>query len=455
MPTNRPCGLRPILDRFFGDDAPSRISGQMSVSCCGHLRRPALDECSKAVERLGEIVSGRGKAQAEMRGRFEAIARSEQGSTLGGGLAERSGVLSAHQPGEGGHAALRRNPAEYVAMLRHETLEELEVSGGDLLSLAEHGVAFANCDLRKNLSGSGVRDGEVGARGPVLLAALGIVLDHPSRAHTGNRKCLRQVSDHGGMRQARRRFRLPSVVDGMVDLVAHQLNSALGGEFVQGFHLAVADGRARRIVGAVDQDEFGLRVGEPLDLVGVDAEAVLAAHAIKAGFQAKGLRECREGSESRQREDDVHARLGGEPHEREKRLGRAGHDLDGLYGNALHFSNRFTQTVCAGRVAVDQLVVQEAVARFVVGERKDVVYGPGRSGARSEVEFYVVFVLVDPGIEQEWLELHASTPEEKLAPVIDSANWRTDGFSFMSDENPTPEQSAANPHRAATLKPLT
>jgi hypothetical protein len=46
-------------------------------------------------------------------------------------------------------------------------------------------------------------------------------------------------------------------------------------------------------------------------------------------------------------------------------------------------------------------VVQEAVARFVVGEGEDVVHGPGRSGARSEVEFYVVFVLVEPGIEQE------------------------------------------------------
>src|SRR4051812_33397665 len=54
-----------------------------------HPRRPALDECSEAVERLGEIVSGGSKAQAEMRGRIEAVAGSEQDSTLGGGLAER------------------------------------------------------------------------------------------------------------------------------------------------------------------------------------------------------------------------------------------------------------------------------------------------------------------------------------------------------------------------------
>jgi hypothetical protein len=73
-------------------------------------------------------------------------------------------------------------------------------------------------------------------------------------------------------------------------------------------------------------------------------------------------------------------------------------------------------------------VVQKTVARFVVGESEDVVYGPDRSGARSEVEFYVVFVLVEPGIEQEGLELHANTSKEKLIPAIDSASRRTDDF---------------------------
>src|SRR6202047_4976776 len=91
----------------------------------------------------GEIGSGGGEAQAEMRGRIEAIAGSQQDSTLGGGLAERAVVLSAHQPGERGHAALRRNPAEYVAMIRHEAFEGLEVSGGCFLGLAEHDVTFA------------------------------------------------------------------------------------------------------------------------------------------------------------------------------------------------------------------------------------------------------------------------------------------------------------------------
>src|SRR5437868_10212661 len=116
---------------------------------------------------------------------------------LGGGLAEPAVALSANQPGDRGHAALRRNPAEYVAMVRHEALEELEVSCGGFLGLAEYDVTFADCDFRKNFSRGGVRDREVGARGPVLLAALDVVLDHPSRAHPGNRECLRPVGDHG------------------------------------------------------------------------------------------------------------------------------------------------------------------------------------------------------------------------------------------------------------------
>ncbi len=86
--------------------------------------------------------------------------------------------------------------------------------------------------------------------------------------------------------------------------------------------------------------------------------------------------------------------------------------MDSLDRNTLHFSDRLTQTVGAGGTAIDQLVVQEAVARFLVGEGKNVVDRPCRPGARSQVEFNVVFVLVEPRIEQERLELHASTSNE-------------------------------------------
>jgi hypothetical protein len=59
-----------------------------------------------------------------------------------------------------------------------------------------------------------------------------------------------------------------------------------------------------------------------------------------------------------------------------------------------------------------------------------------------------VFVLIEPGIEQEGLELHASTSKEESVPVIDSASRRTDDFYFTSDENPAPKQFAASPRWA-------
>src|SRR2546423_13955094 len=120
-------------------------------------------------------------------------------------------------------------------MVGHETLEELEVSGGDFLTLAKHNVAFADDDFGKNFSGSAVGDGEVGACGPVLLATPDVGFDDPPGAYAGNRKCLRQIVDHGSARQARRRSRLSSVIDGMVDLITDQLNSACGSEVVQVF----------------------------------------------------------------------------------------------------------------------------------------------------------------------------------------------------------------------------
>jgi hypothetical protein len=43
-----------------------------------------------------------------------------------------------------------------------------------------------------------------------------------------------------------------------------------------------------------------------------------------------------------------------------------------------------------------KVVVQEAPPRLLVSQGEDVVDGPGRSGARGEVEFRVVFVLIEP-----------------------------------------------------------
>src|SRR5579864_1959070 len=136
----------------------SKLLSIPEPSCTDHLGRPALYICSEALERLGEIITGGGKTQPEMRGHIKAIAGSQKDSLLCGGLAKQASVLSAHQPGECSHPALRRNPAEYVTMVRHEALKELEVSGSSLLGLAEHDITFADGNFRKNFTGGGVAD---------------------------------------------------------------------------------------------------------------------------------------------------------------------------------------------------------------------------------------------------------------------------------------------------------
>jgi hypothetical protein len=73
-------------------------------------------------------------------------------------------------------------------------------------------------------------------------------------------------------------------------------------------------------------------------------------------------------------------------------------------------------------------VDQETLARFVVGESENLIDGPGRAGARSEIKFYVVFVLIKPGIEFEWFELHVSTSKMRPISIMDSAGPCKDDF---------------------------
>jgi hypothetical protein len=102
--------------------------------------------------------------------------------------------------------------------------------------------------------------------------------------------------------------------------------------------------------------------------------------------------------------------------------------LDGFNRHLLHFCDHFTKSIGASGATVDQLVVQKTVLRSVVGESENVADAPNRSGARGEVEFRDVFVLVEPGIQQEGLELHTSTPKKKSVLIVDTASRRTDVF---------------------------
>src|SRR5687767_1051226 len=119
---------RPVaFNHRSGDRKPASISG------CDHLRGPALHELFHTIERAAEVVSGRGEAQAEVRGHVETVSGREQDSALGGGLAEGTSVRSAHEPREGRHSALRADPAKNVAMSGHEAIQSLQIPAGGFL----------------------------------------------------------------------------------------------------------------------------------------------------------------------------------------------------------------------------------------------------------------------------------------------------------------------------------
>src|SRR5215471_9749286 len=195
----------------------------------------------------------------------------------------------------------------------------------------------------------------------------------------------------------------------MVDLVAYQLDSTLTGEGVQGFHFAIGDGCAGRMMRAVDQNELGIGVGQALDFIGIDAKTVVAAYVVEASFKTERFRNRGESGESGQGKNDVCSRFGGQPHNQQKSFGGSSYDLDSVCGHTPHLGDSITKSVRSSDATIDKIVIHEAIAGCIVCEGQDVIDGPYRPGAGTEVEFDAVLVLVEPGIEQEGLESHAST----------------------------------------------
>src|SRR5436190_1982526 len=125
-----------------------------------------------------------------MRGHVETISRCQQNSARGCGPAKGACVLAVQQPREGRHSALRADPAENIAMRRHEAIQLLEIPAGSFLRLPENGGVVPDRDLGEDFSRSAVADREIGAGGPVLLASPGVALDHPSSARSCKRESL-------------------------------------------------------------------------------------------------------------------------------------------------------------------------------------------------------------------------------------------------------------------------
>lgn len=72
--------------------------------------------------------------------------------------------------------------------------------------------------------------------------------------------------------------------------------------------------------------------------------------------------------------------------------------------------------------------------RWMAGKGEHIADGLGRSGTGSEVEFYVVFILVEPSSRKGLSCMRA--PQRELVPVIDSAIRGWEDFYFASSSIP-------------------
>ena len=134
----------------------------------------------------------------------------------------------------------------------------------------------------------------------------------------------------------------------------------------------------------------------------------------------------------RQRDDDVRTGLGGQPHQGHERFGGAGHNLDGLDGDTLHLSDRLTQTVGAGG-SLKMSWVEEAMARFVVGEGEDVVYRPDRSVLAARLNSMWCSYWSSQASSRKGLSCMRAPRREWLVLVIDSASGPTVTVFRQSD----------------------
>src|SRR5579862_8067800 len=94
-----------------------------------------------------------------------------------------------------------------------------------------------------------------------------------------------------GLRKTRSRFCFASVINRMVDLIAHKLNSTRSCELVQAVQFRIANGGAGGIVRAVHQNQLCISVRKFLDLFDIDTESVLLTNGVVARLKSKRLRQ--------------------------------------------------------------------------------------------------------------------------------------------------------------------
>ena len=146
------------------------------------------------------------------------------------------------------------------------------------------------------------------------------MLDHPSCADSCQRESLGEIVDYRRLRQPRRRFRFPPMVDRVIYLVTHKLDAARRRKLVQVLHLRIAHRRPCGVVRAVQQDQLGSCIRQLLDLFDIDAEGVLFPNPVETSLEAKRFGKCRERREAGPRQDYIASRLSRQPYQDQQRL---------------------------------------------------------------------------------------------------------------------------------------
>ena len=263
-----------------------------------------------------------------MRGRIPTISGGEQDALFRSRLAKGAAVLSTDEPGKavtpprgGIQPSVSRCSDMKAASCRRFRVA--------VSCVFPRTISRWRMAISASISPAVLLEMEkISARIPVALAAPGIVLDHPTGPHSGQRESFREIMDDGRMRQTRSRSCRLSVIDRMVDLIADQLNFTRRGELVQAVQFRIADRCASGIVGTVDQNQLGISIHQLLDLVEIDTEIVLLPNTVVANLDPKGFGQSGKWRIAGSRQDNVGARFRGQPKQNQQSLRGASYDLD-------------------------------------------------------------------------------------------------------------------------------
>src|SRR5260370_20144574 len=190
-----------------------------------------------------------------MRRLAETVAGNHQNASFGKSPAELASVGAVRQPWKCCHPSGWSHPVQQAVVLRENAIEQRKVLRGYLAGASVNLVAVLQRQHRKPLPENIAGDRKIIARIMIALTPSRIVIDHPAYAQSAQTKRLREIADHRGVWEPRRRPRLRTVIDGMINLIRDKHNLPFRAEIMQALHLCIAQNRAGGAVRRIDAQQ--------------------------------------------------------------------------------------------------------------------------------------------------------------------------------------------------------